>query len=706
MLRMTRTCGSPRRLLGAARLWQRYAASTAIVFGLLFGVSRPAAFAASTLGSFEVDGNTADVPAGGPIDWETSPFPAALTTFTDASGPSDDSFGLGSKELQPPSWQCVAGSVPGKNDILSGAVAFRFVNGKQFVYVNWVRAGVNGDAHVDYEFNRSSTPNSACPQTPQRSNGDFVITFDTENGGKTIIVHAFTWVGNATSGTFQELSLGSQGVIWDGAVNIPNAIPGHQAGDFGEAVLNLTDSPIGTLGCNQPLSVYMKTRASTSITAELKDRTRVKPVNFSIPHPEGAHASGDAFGARVVDPALGLNVTLPDPAPSTSQSGGGSTSASNRVLNVAVPPPPPGSILNAEVLSASSTSTVTGVAPFAATQVSVAESVGVNVLGGLVTADVVRGVAAAQASGTDGSISSAGSAFKNLVVNGVAMNDVTPNTRIDLPPAAFGAGSFVVLFERTGSTSGPAPGQLSDGTFAADLEVNMIRVHVTVAGPADVVVSHANAHADFPQTAGCAAAPGTVSGNATIVNQQTDPSLLPVVVGFVSIPPAGGHEHQDLDQVSTAAVKAGTSVSDSSGTVGSASASASSFAQAQSVCVLGTTVCADLVKSQANSSAGGGAASSNDGGTTLVGVSVMGGPPIGGTPPANTTIPLPGIGFVTLNEQFCDGSASVPGCAGANHSGLTARAIHVVVTNPNALGVPVGTNVIVAEAHSDATFPQ
>jgi hypothetical protein len=30
----------------------------------------------------------------------------------------------------------------------------------------------------------------------------------------------------------------------------------------------------------------------------------------------------------------------------------------------------------------------------------------------------------------------------------------------------------------------------------------------------------------------------------------------------------------------------------------------------------------------------------------------------------------------------------------------------VVVTNPNAFGVPLGTDVIVAEAHADATFSQ
>ncbi len=57
-------------------------------------------FASSTVGSFEIDGNlNVDhlVPPLEPIDWQSSPFPAALTTFTDASG-FDDIFGLGSKE--------------------------------------------------------------------------------------------------------------------------------------------------------------------------------------------------------------------------------------------------------------------------------------------------------------------------------------------------------------------------------------------------------------------------------------------------------------------------------------------------------------------------------------------------------------------------------------------------------------------------------
>jgi len=78
-------------------------------------------------------------------------------------------------------------------------------------------------------------------------------------------------------------------------------------------------------------------------------------------------------------------------------------------------------------------------------------------------------VATAQASAFNSSFSSAGSAFKNLVVNGTPVNNVNPNTTIDLPAAQFGAGSFVKLFEEIGSSSQPPSGQLAGGTFAADL---------------------------------------------------------------------------------------------------------------------------------------------------------------------------------------------------------------------------------------------
>src|SRR6266478_2928459 len=709
---------------------------TTLLFLLLIGtwVANRTTFAGNTVGSFEIDGNlTVDhlVPPSEPIDWDSNPFPAALTTFTDGTGSTDDIFGQGSKENDQSSWVCTAGSAPPKDDVvnqisingappIAGEIAFRFfpVTGvqKQYLYANWSRLSNNGDAHIDYEFNQadpSTNPVPGCPKLPIRMPGDFLVSFDTQFGGKIINVSAFTWNGT----TFVPLSVGSQGILWDAAVNTAPTITGLTATGinlFGELALNVSDT-IGEIPCNKVLFVAMKTRASTSLSAELKDRTRVKPVNFTVFNPAGANASGNAFAAQIQDRLLGINQALPAATPPTctqgvcsSQSGIGSTGNSNQVLNVAVPPPG-GAVLKASVLSASSTSTVDPITN-SATDTGVAESAGVNLVGGLVTADVVRAVATAQASAFNSSFSSAGSAFKNLVVNGVQMNNVNPNTTIDLPSAQFGAGSFVKLFEEIGSSSQPPTGQLAGGIFAADLTVNMIRVHITSLAPTgdavDVVVSHAQAHADFPQPAGCPALVGSVSGNATIVNEQANPSQLPVVLGFVSIPPQGGHDHQDLDQLSTSLVSGGTSVSDSAGAI-LTSSNSSSFAKAQNVCVLPSTgVCtvfASAITSQANSASGGGNSSSDPMGTSLLGLSV-GGMSVNDNPPPNTTILVPGIGSVTLNEQTCDGGG-VPPCSGTTRSGIRVRAIHVIVDNPNAFGVPQGADVIVGEAHADSDHP-
>src|SRR5713226_1609 len=557
---------------------------TVFLLLLLIGMPLANTFAGNTVGGFEIDGGLAvqhSVPPAEPIDWDSSPFPAALTTFTDGTGSTDDIFGQGSKENAQSTWNCVTGSAPPKDDLLNeisvngaspvaGEIAVRFFPAggvqKQFLYADWSRLSNNGDAHIDYEFNQadpSTTPASpGCPQLPARTPGDFLISFDTTSGSSSapIAVSAYTWNGT----TFIPLSLGSQGSLWDAAVNTAPSITGLTATGsnlFGELALNVTDT-IGEIPCNKILFTSMKTRASTSLSAEVKDRTKVKPVNFTVFNPAGANASGNTFAASIQDALLGIHQTLPAATPVTctqgvcsSQSGVGSTSNSNQVLNVAIPPPGGGAV-KANVLSASSTSTVDPTTN-TATDTGIAETAGVNLVGGLVTADVVRGVATAQASGFNSSFSSAGSAFKNLVVNGTQMNNVNPNTTINLPAAQFGPGSFVTLFEEIGSSSQPPPGQLAGGTFAADLIVNMIRVHITSLGltgdAVDVVVSHAQAHADFPQPAGCTSLVGTVSGDATIVNEQTNPSQLPVVVGFVSIPPQGGHDHQDLDQLSSSA---------------------------------------------------------------------------------------------------------------------------------------------------------
>ena len=76
----------------------------------------------------------------------------------------------------------------------------------------------------------------------------------------------------------------------------------------------MTDT-IGEIPCSKVLFASMKTRASTSLSAEVKDRTRAEPLNFTIFNPAGANASGNALGANIQDKLLGINQTLPAATP-------------------------------------------------------------------------------------------------------------------------------------------------------------------------------------------------------------------------------------------------------------------------------------------------------------------------------------------------------------------------------------------------------
>ena len=273
-------------------------------------------------------------------------------------------------------------------------------------------------------------------------------------------------------------------------------------------------------------------------------------------HPEGAHANGSAYAALANAPLLGINnLRFPSRTIDSSQSGVGADSDADSVAIVAVPPPG-GAILRANLLSAQSDSEVTA-QPAQSVQRSTSEVLGVNLVNGLVRAEVVRANATTVATGSSSSYSATGSTFTNLVVNGIARANVAPNTPIKLPAALFGPGSYVALFEQTGTATRPGAFETSGGTYAADLTVNMIRVHITrlapLNTPVDITVANAVAHSDFPQTVLCDLTPPfqSVSGHAFIASVDTTPSVIPTLLGYSDIPASGGHGHQEVASVNT-----------------------------------------------------------------------------------------------------------------------------------------------------------
>lgn len=451
------------------------------------------------------------------------------------------------------------------------------------------------------------------------------------------------------------------------------------------------------------------------------------------PDPANARSSGDAVGLEVKASGLltlvtGLltaiikdKVTAQFSHAASSQAGlGGPATDSDEVIGVKLPAN--GSILSAGVLTTTSNSSVSA-APAETRQTTTSEVAGVCLVpvAGICTVETgtVRAVASTTANGGYATASSTGSTIQSLKVLGLDTPvNLNQTTTIPLNAAVFGKNSYVAINERSTSSG------FKNGKYVADASVTMIHVKITgvLLGlqAVEIKVAQATAHSEFPKTPLCANQPDrSVSGHAYAARLGTNVLVADLTQGYVQISPLGGSESE---QVAGAALPGngsivGAKVADTSstGSLTTSSATSRSWAEVAGdgtgpVCVLRTSptscvVSATAVRSEARSAAGPGGSTSTDTGTALVDLRVLG-LPVALTPAPNTTINLPGIGFIILNEQFCDaGGAANHSCAGAPASGLTVRAVRIVVTVANnLLGLTPGVEVVVAEAHADSSF--
>lgn len=112
--------------------------------------------------------------------------------------------------------------------------------------------------------------------------------------------------------------------------------------------------------------------------------------------------------------------------------------------------------------------------------------------------------------------------------------------------------------------------------------------------------------------------------------------------------------------------------------------------------LLGGLVTADAVQSVSTVRSVNGQLATSAGGTSFTNLRVLG-LPISANVAPNTTIVLPLVGFVVINEQRA--------VVNANSASLTVNALRVQVTQFNLLGFPVGTTIIVASAASALNAP-
>ncbi len=138
-----------------------------------------------------------------------------------------------------------------------------------------------------------------------------------------------------------------------------------------------------------------------------------------------------------------------------------------------------------------------------------------------------------------------------------------------------------------------------------------------------------------------------------------------------------------------------------SGQIGPAEAGAQSTASAASINILSGLITADELVANVMSSAGQSGAFSNADGSTLTNLVVAGVPVTSGDAGVapNTQLPLPGVGYVVLNEQ-------IPSGDGVTSSGLTVNMIHVFEQVPilgllgQILGYQTVGEIIVGSASS------
>jgi hypothetical protein len=260
--------------------------------------------------NFEID-TSANLKVDGAspcIDWlaggSGSVMRAGVLAKNDVpSGGDDDSFGMGTSEdnANP---TIVDGSIPNQKSDLKvfglyseiGTITADNPSGK-YLELFWSRVqNPSGTTNMDFELNQkycsgsASDPNCADngslgPETPVRTVGDRLVTYDLSQGGTVPTISIRVWNGSAwgpgtvISGGAQPRALGS--------VNTSTIASGDSGGvgsqdpyTFGEAALSFgaifSGSTCGTFG-----SAYLKSRASDSFSSEVKDFVAPERIQIS-----------------------------------------------------------------------------------------------------------------------------------------------------------------------------------------------------------------------------------------------------------------------------------------------------------------------------------------------------------------------------------------------------------------------------------------
>ncbi len=321
----------------------------------------------------------------------------------------------------------------------------------------------------------------------------------------------------------------------------------------------------------------------------------------------------------------------------------------------------------------------------AATTTQSSTVTGLNLLGGLITADALQAVASVNATPDKLTKSDAGTTITNLVVNGTPVApDVPDNTVLTLP----GIGTVTVKAVNTGKNS-----------QQAQESVQMLLVEVSKTNsfglPVGAKLVIAQAKASYERKQPEVALSGGGSGLHANADAGTLLDEAAGSAGSIGIPGCSGTNGKTLTKSVTnidvpGLLAIGTITNTAFGGMKGKATVAATSSTTSNVSLLGGLLTATSIAAFAQESSTGGADTPSTAGSGFTGLAIAGLPVDPNTPP-NTSLSLPGIGSVIVNEQLLNARSAVQ-----------VNGLHIKVTQQNALGLAVGAQVIVAHASAVA----
>jgi hypothetical protein len=234
--------------------------------------------------NFEIDTDAnlrVDDPAPS-LDW------ANVTDIRKAdseSGPTDESFGQGTKEDTAVPSIVDGGIPPNKSDLKFFGLFQEGGTAGGFLHLFWSRVqDPSGTTNMDFEFNQKAVAaGQGNGVTPLRTPGDLLVIYDLAQGGTRPALSLRQWTGSDWGPATDLTSSGKA----TGSINT-SAIPAAESDGlgtqdprtFGEASVALS-AIFDPNSCTSFGSAYLKSRSSDSFTAALKDFVPPQAISIS-----------------------------------------------------------------------------------------------------------------------------------------------------------------------------------------------------------------------------------------------------------------------------------------------------------------------------------------------------------------------------------------------------------------------------------------